>query len=381
MKNKLLLKFTILFLILPVLGKAQTLPLPDHIVIFVLENKSYEQIIEITVNAPYINQLAKSGALFTQFYALTHPSQPNYLMMFSGSNQGINNNSYPTAAPWNRTIPFHTPNMGACLISKGYTFKGYAQGLPSVGYLGVNSGKYYSKHAVYSYWQGEGLNTIPDSSNQPFSNFPTDFNLLPTVSYVIPDSQYSMHDGTILQGDSWLKNNMDAYITWAKTHNSLFILTFDEGRTDSDNRIVTIISGQNVVAGRYNEKLNHYNLLRTIEDIYGICYTSANDSAASPITSCWDSSVTSTNEIKTPLNNIRIFPNPFSSSTTLQSDISFKEATLTVYNPYGQVVREMKNISGNTVTLFRENLPNGLYFIELTQDHKIIKTDKLLLTD
>ena len=132
MKNKLLLKFTILFLILPVLGKAQTLPLPDHIVIFVLENKSYEQIIEITVNAPYINQLAKSGALFTQFYALTHPSQPNYLMMFSGSNQGINNNSYPTAAPWNRTIPFHTPNMGACLISKGYTFKGYAQGLPSV---------------------------------------------------------------------------------------------------------------------------------------------------------------------------------------------------------------------------------------------------------
>ena len=381
MKKKSLIIFPLLFLLFPFLGRAQTLPSPDHIVIYVLENKSYENIIGNTLYAPFINELANNGALFTKFYALTHPSQPNYLMMFSGSDQGITNNTFPTAPPWNKSLPFHTPNMGACLIAKGYSFKGYAQGLPYVGYVGAHSGYYDSKHAVYSYWQGEGLNALPLASNQPFSNFPTDFSQLPTVSYVIPNSQNSMHDGTILQGDNWLRNNLSAYITWAQTNNSLFILTFDEGNVGSDNRIATIITGQHVVNGQYHEKLNHYNLLRTIADIYGTCYTTGNDAIAAPIISCWDNSTTSINELKTSLQNIQIYPNPFYFSTTLQTDIPFKNAILTVYNTYGKLVKEIKNISGNSVELFRDDLPNGLYFIKVIEDHKIIQVDKIILTD
>jgi hypothetical protein len=78
---------------------------------------------------------------------------------------------------------------------------------------------------------------------------------------------------------------------------------------------------------------------------------------------------------------VRIFPNPFSTQTILQTDKIFKDATLTIYNSFGQQVKQIKNVSGRTITLFRENLPSGLYILRLTQDNKIIPVDKLVITD
>jgi len=76
-----------------------------------------------------------------------------------------------------------------------------------------------------------------------------------------------------------------------------------------------------------------------------------------------------------------VFPNPFSTQTTLQTDKIFKEATLTVYNLYGQQVKQINNISGQTVTFFRNDLPRGLYFLRLAQENKVIATDKLVIID
>lgn len=80
-------------------------------------------------------------------------------------------------------------------------------------------------------------------------------------------------------------------------------------------------------------------------------------------------------------NSFKVFPNPFSTQTTLQTDILLHNATFTVYNCFGQKVREITNISGNTATFYRDNLPSGLYFIRLTQDNKQIETKKLIITD
>jgi hypothetical protein len=77
----------------------------------------------------------------------------------------------------------------------------------------------------------------------------------------------------------------------------------------------------------------------------------------------------------------KVFPNPFSTQTTIQTDNLLHNETLTVYNCFGQKVREITNISGNTSTLYRDNLPNGFYFIQLTQDNKQIETKKLIITD
>lgn len=78
---------------------------------------------------------------------------------------------------------------------------------------------------------------------------------------------------------------------------------------------------------------------------------------------------------------IHIFPNPFSLETTLKSNDNFIDATLIIYNSQGQQVKQIKNISGQTVTVYRENLQSGLYFIRLTQDSKVIITGKLIITD
>jgi hypothetical protein len=86
------------------------------------------------------------------------------------------------------------------------------------------------------------------------------------------------------------------------------------------------------------------------------------------------------NEITEQL-SVTVSPNPFSSSTTLQIDKLFKDATLTVYNSLGQQVKQLKNISGQTITLSRDNLPGGLYFIRLTEENKILSANKLIITD
>ena len=80
-------------------------------------------------------------------------------------------------------------------------------------------------------------------------------------------------------------------------------------------------------------------------------------------------------------NGISVYPNPFSSTTILQTNKILKGATLNVYNLYGQQVNQIKNISGQTITLYRDNLPRGLYFICLTEDDKVITTNKLMITD
>ena len=91
--------------------------------------------------------------------------------------------------------------------------------------------------------------------------------------------------------------------------------------------------------------------------------------------------LTSTNENVVTKNRIFISKNPFSTETTLNSIDNLQNAILTVYNSAGQQVKQIKNISGQTITLHRENLSSGLYFIRLTQDNKTLTTDKLIITD
>ncbi|NVO03031.1 MAG: T9SS type A sorting domain-containing protein [Bacteroidetes bacterium] len=76
-----------------------------------------------------------------------------------------------------------------------------------------------------------------------------------------------------------------------------------------------------------------------------------------------------------------MFPNPFITSTTIQTIGDLKNATLTIYNSYGQTLKQVKNISGQTVSLSRDNLPSGLYFIRLIEENKIIAVEKLIIID
>jgi hypothetical protein len=251
---------------------ANGVPRPDHVVIVIEENHSYSEIIGSSA-APYINSLAAQGALFIHSSAITHPSQPNYLDLFSGSNQGVTDDSCPHS--------FTTANLGLYLLNASLTFGGYSEDLPFVGSTVCTSGAYARKHAPWV-----NFTNIPTTTNLPYSYFPSDYTTLPTVSFVIPNLNNDMHDGTIQQGDSWLQQHLNAYAQWAMTHNSLLIMTFDEDDGSQGNRIATIFVGQMVVPGQYSESINHFNLLRTLEDMYGLPYAGVSGNYQ-PITDVW----------------------------------------------------------------------------------------------
>ena len=78
---------------------------------------------------------------------------------------------------------------------------------------------------------------------------------------------------------------------------------------------------------------------------------------------------------------LTISPNPFSLRTTLRTADLLKNATLALYNSFGQIVKQIENLSGQTITLQRDDLPSGLYFLRLTQDNKVITTEKLVISD
>ena len=261
------------------------LPVYDHILIVVEENKNYEQIID-NKNAPYINHvLRKQGASLTQMYAEEHHSEGNYFWLFSGSNQNV---GFADKIPG---TGFTTRNLGEELIRTQRTFKGYSEDLPAIGSRVTKSGLYARKHVPWiSFSNVPNGTTLADSSNLRFpEDFLSDYNSLPTVSFVIPNLVHDMHNGSIppsiRMGDLWLKDHIDGYYQWAKQHNSLLILTFDEsgqstmlgGPTTPANRdprkrnpIVTILAGAHIKPGEYAEGkgANHVTILRTLEAMY-----------------------------------------------------------------------------------------------------------------
>lgn len=247
-----------------------TVPRPDHIVVVVEENRSYKSIIG-NPEAPYLNELARWGASLTEFTAITHPSQPNYLALFSGSTQGVSDNSCP------HTLTAR--NLASQLLDADLTFAGYSQGMPHEGFTDCTSGAYVRRHNPWV-----NFSNLPASVNRPWSAFPKDYEDLPTVSFVIPDVENDMHDGSVRQADTWLRDNLGGYARWALSHNSLLVVTWDEDE-DGDskaNHIPTFLVGEQVRPGDYDEPNNLYGLLRTFLDAFGLP-TLDHSSTARPI--------------------------------------------------------------------------------------------------
>ena len=267
------------------------IPRPDHVLIVIEENHSYSEVIGVAT-APFINNtLVAGGALMTSSYAITHPSQPNYLAFFSGSTQGVTTDSvYPHSQ-------FTAPNLGAKLIYAGFTFGGYSETMPSVGYDGASAGTapavYKRKHNPWVNWQDATIplpaNKLPASVNMPCAGYfptPANYASLPTLCFVIPNQLDDMHDGTVAQGDAWLQANLSAYASWCLSNNSLLVVTWDEDDSASGNHIATIFYGPMVVPCPYGQTVNHYSVLRTLEDMFALPHD-AGSATATSITNIW----------------------------------------------------------------------------------------------
>ena len=244
--------------------------------IVVLENKAQGEVI---AKAPFLASLAGSGASLTDMHAETHPSQPNYLALFSGDTQGVVDDSCPHS--------FTAPSLGGALLGAGLTFAAYSEDLPQAGFTGCAHGGYARNHAPWATFAA-----VPTQLRQPFTAMPTDFTQQPLVAFLIPNLCHDMHDCSIPQGDAWLRDHLAGYAEWARSHNSLLLVTFDEAEAHGhpQNHIATFAVGQMVAPGPDPEHADHYSLLRTLEEMYGLPALGHSADAA-PLARLWQHTI------------------------------------------------------------------------------------------
>ena len=253
-------------------SRALARPHAGNVVVVIMENRDYDLVIGSS-QAPYINgTLVPQAALMTDSHAVTHPSEPNYLALFSGSTQGVTDDSCPHT--------FSTENAGAELLAAGKTFDGYSESMPSNGYTGCSSGEYARKHNPWV-----NFTNVPSSSNLIYTGFPAS---PPTLAIVVPNLCNDMHDCSTQTGDNWLKANLAPILAYNAKHRGLLILTWDEADPDQNgkNQIATLLIGPTIVPGKYAQSITHYSVLHTIETIAGIACT-ANACTAPLVKGVW----------------------------------------------------------------------------------------------
>lgn len=194
-----------------------SLPEPAHVLVAIFENHSFDQI---KFKQSAFHQLSGvEGRPVCAILCCVAPQSTKLFALFSGSTQGVRDNEDHT---------FDAPCLASELVAAGKSFAGYVEaGSPR-------------KHNPWESF------TTARATERDFDEFPTDFRLLPTVSFVIPRLHHDMHDGSVSRGDAWLRDHLGAYAEWAKSHGSLFIITFDEDDDTAGNHIPTIIYGAHV---------------------------------------------------------------------------------------------------------------------------------------
>ncbi len=313
------------------------IPRYQHIVEIMMENTSYSTIIG-NANAPQINALANEYGLATDYFGVTHPSEPNYVASIGGSFFGIqdDNQFYCTVALAGTdpncagTTVNHTltvQSLADQLAATDRTWRGYFQSLPPAPTTYVSSGTgangpytykypsstvalYASKHNPFVNFvgtQGDVANMVPDTQ------LATDLasGNLANYSLVVPDQCHDMHGTGGCSSEAGLISAGDAYVgatvseimashTWQEGNNAL-VITWDEddfsdsgllgtgccGADPGGGRVVTIvITNKGAIHVTDNTPYNHYSLLRSMEDAFGLPYLAhAGDAGVTSMTS------------------------------------------------------------------------------------------------
>jgi hypothetical protein len=246
----------------------------EHIVIVMEENTDYQYIIGSS-SAPYLNGLASTYGLATQYYANTHPSIGNYFELTTG--QILTNDDTQTPI----SFPVSANNIVRRLLAAGKTWKSYAESLPSIGYTGGDSGNYAVRHNPLAYFTDVQNNSTQKNNLVPFEDTNVGFrhdvnnNTLPNYSFVVPNILDDMHSGSISAGDSWLQTNIGSLINNPTLmQNTLVLILFDESgippassgiddNTFGGGRIYGVLVSPKVLAGyKSTTFIQHQSFLR-----------------------------------------------------------------------------------------------------------------------
>ena len=241
-----------------------------HVFLVVEENTDYSTVIGNggAGGAPYFDSLASEYGLATQYYADTHPSIGNYFMLTVGKVL-TNNDAFSGLVT--------EDNIARELVASGKTWKSYAEGLPSVGYLGNGPGRYARKHNPFSYLSDVVSDSTQRRSLAPFSQFATDLanNTLTDFALIVPDLCHDAHDCSLHVADAWLRSNMAPLIASPIfQRDGLLIIVFDESsgdRTEGGGRVPWVeVSPKSKRGYRSAVLYRHENTLRLIAEGLGL---------------------------------------------------------------------------------------------------------------
>ncbi len=250
-----------------------------HVVVVVEENHSYESVIGNS-GMPYLNQLARTYSLATNYFANGHDSIPNYFWMTAGVPITYDDGTRKT---------FDVDNLVRHFLVSGLTWKSYAESIPSVGYTGYNTGEYVKRHNPFAYFT-DVVNSSSERMNiVPVAQLQTDARTgrLPNLSFVVPNVAHDAHNGGLATADKWLQTYIKPILAtpyFQPGGSGLLIVVFDESFTSdcrpSSNctqssspfggRVAAIFAGPGAKTNKKSSSsYDHQNLLSTICHVLG----------------------------------------------------------------------------------------------------------------
>jgi hypothetical protein len=222
-----------------------------------MENRDYASIIG-SGSAPYINSLATTYGVATDYSAISHPSLPNYIALTSGSDQGITDDSDPSSHRLNVPSIFSQLPGGAS--------RSLQESMPSSCAQG-SSGEYAVRHNPEAYYTNLGSDCA--NYDVPFGSAP-DFSA--RFTFVTPNLIDDMHDGTIADGDNFLHSYIPALMATPQYQagNAVIFITWDENSGSSGNGVPCIVISPYTHGVKDATPYSHYSLLRTTEELLGL---------------------------------------------------------------------------------------------------------------
>ncbi len=246
------------------------MPALTHIYVLILENKDYTSVVGGGED-PYINSLIAQYGLATGYQAITHPSEPNYLALFSGSTQGVTDDGVHNVS---------AANLADQLESHGKSWMVFAQNVPSGCFKGDTASGGVDGPGTYARKHNPAI-SFTDISGDParcaritdFSHFdPTaaDFEL------IIPNTCNDGHDCSLHSADVFLRSFVPRITGAATFANSALFIVWDESVSEGSDgagggRVPLIVVSPQVPTGYQTAAAyTHYSLLRSIEDAWGL---------------------------------------------------------------------------------------------------------------
>jgi phosphatidylinositol-3-phosphatase len=241
-------------------------PAFTHVVLVVFENHEATSI-DGNPAAPTFNALARRYATLTDYDAVAHPSLPNYLALVSGSTHGISSDCTDCIV--------RARSLTDTLAAAGKTWKTYAEDLPYPGFTGSSAGRYAKKHDPFLYFRNVVRSRAQRNRVVPLTRLARDLarQRLPDFSLVVPNLCNDMHDCSVATGDAWLKAHVVPLLRLRQLLGGVVFVVFDEGASDTGGggRVEALALGPAVRRGsKFAKATNHYGLLRTIEDAWGL---------------------------------------------------------------------------------------------------------------